>query len=171
MVVGADVEPGIILGPVDPQRGRLCAALVAARSGARLHRRHQAFGKGQVHVGLIGRQSVGDDSRAGQHVARDRDPVADQMPGPVDALAPRYGPPIALGCRSCGSGAANGPRRARSYPPGPLRRLRRSASRSAPSSPQHRIDKGLCRDSAALPPRTCGTSAPTAKNRLATATP
>src|SRR3546814_3127264 len=84
MVVGADVEPGIGIAADDPQRRRLAPALVAALQLAGLHGGQQTLGQGQVAIVLVCAERGFDDPRAGEHVAGDRDAVADQMAGPVD---------------------------------------------------------------------------------------
>src|SRR3546814_14711464 len=69
----------------DPQRRRLAATLVAALQLAGLHGGQQTLGQGQVAIVLVCAERGFDDPRAGEHVAGDRDAVADQMAGPVDA--------------------------------------------------------------------------------------
>ncbi len=76
MVVDAQVERGIVLAGVDPERRRLLAALVAAGGLARLQRGDEALGEGQMAARLVDRRGILDDARPRQHVAGDREALA-----------------------------------------------------------------------------------------------
>ena len=86
MVVGTDVEVGVGVVGADLEGGGLFAALVAAGGFAGFEGGEEAFGHG-AGAGAPGRQGVGDDIGAGQHVAGDADVMAGEVSGPGDAGA------------------------------------------------------------------------------------
>ena len=85
VVVDAQVEIGPLLLAVDQQRGRLLAALVAARGLARLQRGDQPARERQRGVRRVGLRGLGDHRGTGQHVAGDREVLAGRVAAPVDA--------------------------------------------------------------------------------------
>ena len=97
MVVHPQIQTREDLRPLDAQRDRLLAALVAAGVLARLHGRDQALDDGQAGVGLPRGQGPGDHPRSRQHVARHRDARLGQMPAPVDAASAGVGGGCAAG--------------------------------------------------------------------------
>ena len=86
MIVDAQIERGPFLAAIDQQRRRLLAALVAAGSLARAHRRDQALREGQCCVLDISLRRLVQNLRARQHVAGDGEAVACNVAAPVDAL-------------------------------------------------------------------------------------
>ncbi len=75
MIIGANVQPGIILIAVDDESSGLLATLVAACRLARFHRGKQPFREGQIRTFLVSSQRLFDDLRAYQHVSSHRDIV------------------------------------------------------------------------------------------------
>ena len=135
VVVDAQVEIGPFVLAVDQQRGRLLAALVAARRFARLHGGDQPARERQRRVGAIGGGGVVEHARPGQHVAGEREALARDVPAPIDAGLRRYGRRCGRGGRSCGPGGDRGRRRARSACGSPRPARSRPPGRCRPSIP------------------------------------
>ncbi len=87
VIVDAQIEERILLGGDDEQRGRLLAALVAARGLAGGERRQQALGERQPRARVVDARRFGEHLRARQHVAGDGILVAGDVAAPVDAGA------------------------------------------------------------------------------------
>src|SRR3954447_24199903 len=85
VIVDADVELGIRLGGVDPQRRRLLAAPVAAGGLTGLERGDQLFGERTARF-FVGARRFADYPLVREHVAGDRIAVAGDRAAPFDAL-------------------------------------------------------------------------------------
>src|SRR4051812_5050649 len=85
VIVDADVELGIRLGGVDPQRRRFLAALIAAGGLTGLERGDQPFGERTARF-CVGARRFADHPLVREHVAGDRIAVAGDRAAPFDAL-------------------------------------------------------------------------------------
>src|SRR5215472_1632724 len=91
MVIDPKVERRIILGRAQQECRRLFTALVAARSLAGGEGGDEPLGKGPPLLSHIGCRGLLDDARTRKHVSRDREPLADDVAGPIDAGRARMG--------------------------------------------------------------------------------
>src|SRR4051794_34980638 len=85
VIVDTDVELGIRLGGVDPQRRRLLAALVAAGGLTGLERGDQSLGEWTARL-FEGARGLADHALVRQHVAGDRIAITGEHAAPIDAL-------------------------------------------------------------------------------------
>jgi len=85
MVVDPKVEHRIVLGCAHEERRRLFATLVAARGLAGGKSGDEPLGKWPLLFARVGCRGLLDDGGTRQHVSRDREPLADDVAGPIDA--------------------------------------------------------------------------------------